>query len=175
LEWGRRLRTSFQNHLPEYVEALELVDEPELYPLHADFYSRLALTFEHGDYARLDAIPGRAELAGKLYHKALAYHPDARAYLGLGIQYQKAGSYADSIDLLKRGLAHFPSDPQLNICLGVSYLNMNQFKAALDQLQPYERQDHVLPFLFECCRRLGLEEQAETYRRRMEELEADNS
>jgi radical SAM superfamily enzyme YgiQ (UPF0313 family) len=23
LEWGRRLRTSFQNHLPEYVEALE--------------------------------------------------------------------------------------------------------------------------------------------------------
>lgn len=174
LEWGRRLRASFQNHLPEYVEALELVDEPELYPFHADFYSRLALTFEHGDYARLDAVPEKTDLAGRLYHKALAYHPDARAYLGLGIQYQKAGNYSDSIDLLRQGLAHFPSDPQLNICLGVSYLNSDQSKAALEQLIPYERQAHVLPFLFECCRRLGLEEQAETYRRRLKEQETAN-
>jgi radical SAM superfamily enzyme YgiQ (UPF0313 family) len=167
LEWGRRLRTSFHSHLPGYVAALELVDQPELYPFHADFLSRLALTFEHGDYARLDAISGKTELARRLYRKALEYHADARAYLGLGMQYQKSGNFSDSIEVLKQGHSRFPEDPQISICLAVSHLNALQFEQALDLLRPLDYLPQVLPFLIECCRELGLDEQVETYRRRM--------
>ena len=168
LEWGRRLRTSFQNHLPEYVEALELLDLAELYPHHADFYSRLALTFEHGDYARLDAIPGKARLANRLYHKALEYYPDARAYLGIGAQYQKSGDFSQSIDILEQGHKQFPEDQQIGICLALSYLNSDMVKPAFDLLKPLDHLQQVLPFLVDCCRRLGFEDLADTYRARLE-------
>jgi radical SAM superfamily enzyme YgiQ (UPF0313 family) len=168
LEWGRRLRTSFHNHLPAYVAALELVDEPDLYPFHADFLSRLALTFEHGDYARIDAIFGKSELAARLYREALEYHPDARAYLGLGMGYQKSGDVSDAIDVLKMGHSHFPEDPQISICLAVSHLNARQFQQAFDLLTPLDHLPQALPFLVTCCRELGLAEQGESYRRRME-------
>ena len=169
LNWGRRLRTSFYNHLPEYVEAIELVDKPELYPFHADFYSRLALTFEHGDYARLDAIPGKADLARRLYLKALEYHPDARAYLGLGVHYQKSGALSESIDILEQGMHHFREDPQISICLAVSCMNTNQFKRAFDLLISFDHLDQALPFLIDCCRQLGMKEEAALYRTRLEQ------
>jgi anaerobic magnesium-protoporphyrin IX monomethyl ester cyclase len=51
LGFGRRLREGYFTMLPAFAEQLELVDEPDLYPFHADFLSRLALTFSHGDYA----------------------------------------------------------------------------------------------------------------------------
>ena len=174
LDWGRRLRTSFQNHLPEYVEALELVDNPELYPYHADFYSRLALTFEHGDYSRLDGIPGKAKLADRLYHRALEYHPDARAYLGIGAQYQRSGYLSQSIDILEQGRKRFPDDQQIGICLAVSYLNSDMFRPAFDLLKPLDHLQQVLPFLIDCCRQLGLEELADTYSRQMDQPEPDN-
>jgi tetratricopeptide (TPR) repeat protein len=168
LEWGRRLRSSFHNHLPAYVAALELVDEPALYPFHADFLSRLALTFEHGDYARIDAISGKTALAARLYRKALEYHPDARAYLGLGMQYQNAGNFPDAINVLETGHSHFPEDPQISICLAVCHLNVLQFEQAFDLLTPLDHLPQALPYLIACCRELGLDERGETYRRRME-------
>jgi tetratricopeptide (TPR) repeat protein len=89
------------------------------------------MTFDQGDYARIDAIPGKAQIAEALYRRALSYHPDARAYLGLGILNQKAGRHADAADFLATGLTHFPDDEQLRICLAVSLMNLQRFKEAL--------------------------------------------
>jgi radical SAM superfamily enzyme YgiQ (UPF0313 family) len=131
LEFGRDLRESFYRNLPGFAEDLDPVDEREFYPLHADFFSRLAMTFDQGDYARVEEIPDKPQLAEKLYRRALGYHPDARACLGLGILHQKAGRYADSVEILAEGMSHFPGDEQLRICLAVSQMNLGRFREAL--------------------------------------------
>ena len=87
LAFGKRLRSHFCEKLPEFVEALKLIDQMDLYAQHADFFSRLAMTFEKGDYAAVDAIPHKYRLAEKLYQRSLTYAPHARAYLGLGMLY----------------------------------------------------------------------------------------
>ncbi|MGE5258389.1 MAG: radical SAM protein [Hyphomicrobiales bacterium] len=130
LEWGDILRGSFYRSLPGFVTALDPVDDLEFFPLHADFFSRLAMTFEQGDYARVEAIPDRPFLAETLYRRALGYHPDARAFLGIGILKQKDRRYRESADVLTEGLSHFPGDEHLLICLAVSLMNLGQFKEA---------------------------------------------
>jgi len=134
LEFGRRLRESFYRNLPGFVEALDLIDDREFHPLHADFLSRLALTFDQGDYARIDAIANKPQIAHALYRRALFYHPDARAYLGLGILDQKAGRYVESLHTLEEGLSHFPDDEQLLTCQAVSQMNLGRFQEALASL-----------------------------------------
>ena len=170
LKWGQQLRSGFHRHLPEYVEALELVDDRSLYAHHADFCSRLALTFHLGDYARLEEIPGKDRLARKLYSKALSYRPDARAYLGLGMLHQKSGDDAKSIEILTRGLAHFPDDPQLNICLSISYMNANRHRQALTVLESCDSREQVLALMVDCCRVLGLHERAEAHLRELDRV-----
>lgn len=131
LEWGQALRDSFYRRLPEFVEALDPIDDPEFYPLHADFFSRLAMTFDQGDYARVEAIPDKPLLAEALYRRAIDTHPDARAFLGLGILKQKDRRYQESADILNEGLSHFPEDEQLVIGLAVSLMNQGRFQEAL--------------------------------------------
>jgi anaerobic magnesium-protoporphyrin IX monomethyl ester cyclase len=131
LEYGRMLREAFYRGLPGFVQALTPVDDPEFHPLHADFFSRLAMTFDQGDYARVEAIADKPRLAEALYRRALGYYPDARAYLGLGILNQKAGRYEESGDLLAEGMAHFPGNEQLRVCRAVSQMNLGRFREAL--------------------------------------------
>ncbi|TFG43858.1 MAG: radical SAM protein [Syntrophobacterales bacterium] len=135
LEYGRILREAYWQGLPGFVQALAPTDDPEFAPLHADFFSRLAMTFDQGDFARVEAIPDKPRLAEDLYRRALGYHPDARAYLGLGILNQKAGRYPDSADILTSGLSHFPDDEHLSICLAVSLMNLERFRQALELLK----------------------------------------
>jgi tetratricopeptide (TPR) repeat protein len=135
LEFGRRLREAFYRNLPGFVAALDPIDRPGFAPLHADFLSRLALTFDQGDYASVDAVPDKPQLAATLYRRALGYAPDARAYLGLGVLNQKAGRHAEAADLLTTGRAHFPGDEQLQVCLAVSLMNLGRFSDALAILE----------------------------------------
>ena len=65
LEFGRDLRASFYRNLPGFAEDLDLVDEREFYPLHADFFSRLAMTFDQGDYSRVEEIPDKPATSRK--------------------------------------------------------------------------------------------------------------
>jgi anaerobic magnesium-protoporphyrin IX monomethyl ester cyclase len=131
LAYGKMLRESFYGALPGFADSIDLVDEEGLYPLHADFCSRLAMTFTHGDYARIEGIRDKDRLAEKLYTKALRYHPDHRAYLGLGILHQKKQEYALSARFLLEGLQHFPRSRQLRLCLGISRMNLGRFTEAL--------------------------------------------
>jgi radical SAM superfamily enzyme YgiQ (UPF0313 family) len=135
LEFGRMLRESFYENLPGFVQALAPIDQPDFFPLHADFFSRLGMTFDQGDYARIDSIPDKPKLAEALYRRALSYHPDARAYLGLAILNQKAGRHTAAADLLTTGLTHFPENETLRACLAVSLMNLGRFQEALGWLE----------------------------------------
>jgi len=150
LAFGRKLRNAFYDSLPGFVDALQLADIDELYPFHADFLSRLAMTFDHGDYSTVDAINGKGAIARKLYEKALAYHPDARAYLGLGMQLQKAGRLQASVKLLAEATEHFPDDEKLNVCLGVSYMNLERYDDALGCFEPFRSSGQARHFLQIC-------------------------
>jgi radical SAM superfamily enzyme YgiQ (UPF0313 family) len=134
LEWGQILRESFYRSLPEFIEALDPIDDPEFLHLHADFFSRLAMTLLQGDYARIEAIPDKPGIAEKLFNRALACAPDARAYLGLAILSQHVRRYEASAEILQEGLSHFPADDQLLIGLAVSRMNMGRFQEALKLL-----------------------------------------
>jgi tetratricopeptide (TPR) repeat protein len=154
LEFGRLLRESFYRNLPGFAEDIDPVDEREFYPLHADFFSRLAMTFDQGDYARVADIPDKPALAEKLYRRALGYHPDARAFLGLGILNQKAGRYAESVEILAEGMSHFPGDEQLRICLAVSQMNLGRFREALTLLAPCMRRPEAQKLAAACRKAL---------------------
>jgi tetratricopeptide (TPR) repeat protein len=131
LEFGKALRSEYHRRLSLFARDIELIEDPEFKALHADFLSRLAMTFSHGDYARIQTVVEPAQTAEHLYRRALTYHADPRAFLGLGILCQQSGRLAESIDWLEQGLIHFPHSQPLTLCLGVSLMNDRKFKLAL--------------------------------------------
>ena len=145
-QFGRILRTEYHRSLSRFAEKIDLIDLPEYYPLHADFLSRLGMTFSHGDYAAIETIIQKEETALLLYQRALKYYPDLRAYLGLGVLYQKQGKFSDSIRVLEQGLAYFPNNQPLSICLGVSLMNMKAFKKALMYFEKFSDADESRRF-----------------------------
>ena len=168
LLFGKTLRTRYYELIPEIVDAIEIVDNKEFYPLHADFCSRLGMTFDHGDYANNDAILGKERIAEKLYLKALTYHPHPSAYLGLGILNQKKNAYLESIKILSEGIQYFPGNEQLNICLGVSHMNMGDFKTALPFFLKFQHSKQALSFIVNCYDALNDVEKASFYQNKFE-------
>ena len=170
LGFGQKLRSSFFENLPGFVEAIELIDNVDLYPQHARFLSRLGMTFDHGDYAAIDAIPGKDRLVERLYQKALTYFPDAEAYLGLGIRYQKRDAQQDAIDILSKGLSHFPGDPRLNICMGVGLMNQTKYDQALDRFLKFQDEKDAVQFAARCYEALGEPENAALFLAKYDEM-----
>ncbi len=123
IQFGRKLRTAFYENVHRFAEEIELADRKDLYELHADFLSRLAMTFSHGDYANIPEIRKKESTAKKLFERSLKYAPNHRAYLGLGILNQKQGDYDASIRILSEGLKFYPDSEHLNQCLDVSFMN----------------------------------------------------
>jgi radical SAM superfamily enzyme YgiQ (UPF0313 family) len=131
LAFGNKLRTSFYENVHCFAQSVHLLDRRELYGEHADFCSRLGMTFSHGDYSKIDAVKEKDETAEKLFARSLEYHPHHRAYLGLGIVKQKKKEHEESIRILSEGLRHFPNSEDLSLCLGISYMNIGDYKRAL--------------------------------------------
>jgi radical SAM superfamily enzyme YgiQ (UPF0313 family) len=155
LDFGRALREAYYRILPECAETVELIDNREFNALHADFLSRLAMTFSHGDYASNEALANKEETAEKLYERALGYYPDRRAFLGLGIIRQKRSAFEQSILILSEGLRHFPDSEQLNLCAGVSYMNIGQFEKALSHFLRFPHSDRARQYVAECYQATG--------------------
>jgi anaerobic magnesium-protoporphyrin IX monomethyl ester cyclase len=131
LAFGRKLRTAFLKNVHSYAADLQLIDREELYRQHADFLSRLGLTFSHGDFAQKEQVREKDSTAEKLFRKALGFFPDHRAYLGLGILKQKVGEFRESASILEEALQHHPDSPELALCLGLTYLNLGDYERAL--------------------------------------------
>ena len=155
LAFGNKLRTDYYENIHNFVDAVHLVDREDLHEMHADFCSRLAMTFSHGDYSKIDVIRHRIEMAEKLYKKALSYHPDHRAYLGLGIINQKARAYKESIEVLLEGIEYFRDSQELNICLGLSYMNLRDYDRALEHFLKFPESKDALHHAASCYRELG--------------------
>lgn len=158
LAFGRKLRSEYYKNLPMFADAIELIDRQELYESHADFLSRLAMTFSHGDYAAIEAIPHKDELAERLYNRALTYFPHHRAYFGLGILKQKQRQYEESISILSEGIRYFPESEQLAICIGISHMNLSQYEKALSCLQKFSHSENALKYIHACNQALGYPE-----------------
>jgi len=167
--FGQTLITKYHQQLPAMIDAIELIDEKEFYPLHSDFCSRLGMTFDHGDYSQIDAIKDKEKIAEKLYQKTLQYYPDARAFLGLGIFYQKNRNYETSIDILLKGLKHFPNDEQLNICIGVSLMNTGAYQKALSYLLQFQHSKPVLGLIAGCYQALNDFEKAAAFQKKVKD------
>ncbi|MEA3415360.1 MAG: radical SAM protein [Thermodesulfobacteriota bacterium] len=155
LAFGKKLRTDFHENLSDFACEIELIDNKEFYKMHSDFCSRLAMTFDHGDYSEIEAVKDKERTAVKLYKKSLGYHPDHRAYLGLGIINQKTGEYEKSARILSEGLEFFPDSEPLNICLGISYMNLGKYSRALEYFQKFKDSDQARYYIESCYKALG--------------------
>jgi anaerobic magnesium-protoporphyrin IX monomethyl ester cyclase len=155
LAFGKKLRTDYYENIHKFVDAIHLIDIEDLYEMHGDFCSRLAMTFSHGDYSKIDIIRDSTEIAERLYRKALSYYPDHRAYLGLGIIKQKGRAYKESIEVLLEGIEHFPDSQELNMCLGLSYMNLGDYDKALEHFLRYPESRDALHHAATCYRELG--------------------
>lgn len=158
LAFGKRLRSEFHKELPGFVDSIDLLDEREFDEMHADFLSRLGMTFSHGDYSKVEAIREKQRIAGELYQKSLDYCPNDRAYLGLGIIRQKERDFRGSVSVLSEGIRLFPHNEQLNICLGLSYMNQGEYARALESLLKFRDSEHAAPHIAACYRALGEKE-----------------
>lgn len=151
-EFGQTLRDAFYTRLHSFVDSIDLLDDPELYPLHADFLSRLAMTFSHGEYARREEVQNPDGIAEALYRRALAFYKDPRAFLGLAMLLQKQRAFDQAVPLLEEGLGYFPAAKELHLCLAVSLMNLGQFDRALSSLEPFRNDPYVQPYVQACLK-----------------------
>ncbi|MGD2099863.1 MAG: cobalamin-dependent protein [Desulfobacterales bacterium] len=171
LAFGHKLRSAFYEKLPEYVEALNLIDKKDLYPQHADFYSRLALTFQRGDYAGIDAIPNKDRIAETLYQRSLEYGTHARAYWGLAMLHQQRKDFDKSIQILTAGIKAFPKHEQLNLGMAVSFMNKGDYQKALSYLSGLQHLKEGLYFTARCYQELGDVQSAEQYLEKVQSMD----
>ncbi len=153
--FGQKIRQAVYDNLPLFVSSLTLIDNKEFFKRHADFCSRLGLTFSHGDYAMVPAIKNKKQTAAKLFKMALDYAPDHRAYLGLGLLMQQTGDFIRAEKLLEEGIRHFPYSEELNLCLGVTLMNLGKFKDALQCLRKFEGSPRARHCMAQCFDALG--------------------
>ena len=137
-------------HQGEFAAEIDLRHRKELYPFHADFLSRLAMTFSHGEYAGNPHVKNADDTAYALFQRALSYAPDARAFLGLGMLMQKQRQFSDAAAILKKGLSLFPDNADLALCLGLCFMNRGQFGQALERLEPIEHLDTARRYIRIC-------------------------
>lgn len=148
--YGQMLRDGFYRMLPAFAADIDLVDDPEFSLLHADFLSRLAMTFHQGDFARIAAIPDKRKTAEGLYRRALDYGPDARAFLGLGMLYQQGRAFAAASEVLDEGIAHYPGNESLQTCMAVNDMNQGAYDEALRRLQHMDETPQTRQWIARC-------------------------
>jgi anaerobic magnesium-protoporphyrin IX monomethyl ester cyclase len=152
--FGEALRQAFYDNLPQFAATVPLVDDPDLYACHADFLSRLGMTFSHGDYANDTRIKDTDATARGLFQRALTYHPDLRAFLGLGMLFLKHKQIDPAIQILDQGLTHFPGSKDLGLCKGICLMNQQQFADALVCLSDLNQHPDVRHYLAICKKEL---------------------
>jgi len=155
LAFGRKLRSEFYRSLPEFVDSIQLVEKDELSELHADFLSRLGMTFSHGDYAVIKALKDKDRIAQRLFKRSLEYYADHRAYLGLGIINQQNRTFEESVRVLCEGIEHFPDSEPLNTCLGVTYMNLRRWDKALSCFLKFQGSQEAASYIVQCYEALG--------------------
>jgi radical SAM superfamily enzyme YgiQ (UPF0313 family) len=162
--WGQTLREGFYRRLPDFVAAIELENDPAFNRLHADFLSRLGLTFQQGDFARIPAIPLKNKVARSLHQRSLGYYPDPRAFLGLALLEQQCGHFHKAVAEAQKGLVHCPDSRMLKTCLVVNRMNLGDFHEALEDLQRLEARPETIDMIIACLQALGRDTEVNAWR-----------
>ncbi len=170
LAFGQRLREGYYSLLPQFARRIELVDDPALYPLHADFLSRLGLTFSHGEYARHPLVSENRATAEHLFERALTYHPDHRAFWGLGLLHQQQGRLAASAAILEEGIRHHPDSLDLRLALAGSLMRLDRWPAARRRLETVAAHPQAVDAIIHCCRMMGDRDGERAWRRRRQTM-----
>jgi anaerobic magnesium-protoporphyrin IX monomethyl ester cyclase len=152
--FGDRLRHAFYTSVSQFARDIQLIDSHDLYPYHADFLSRLAMTFSHGEYAGHPQVRHPEKTARHLYEQALSYTPDARAFLGLGMLLQKKKDFNGAVKTLTNGLTYFKDHKDLNICMGLCLMNMKAFASALPFFEPFQSDKNAAHYMRICRQQL---------------------
>ncbi len=152
--FGECLRSGFYEQVHKFALNIQLVDRPELYPYHADFLARLAMTFSHGEYAGDPRVKEAQSTAQELYRRAMEFYPHSRIFLGQAMMHQKNRSFVKAVEILEKGLEIHPRDKSLILCMGVSLMNLGKFKQALSCLSPLGDTPDVAPYVAACRARL---------------------
>ena len=105
-----------------------------------------------------------------MYRQAIGYHPNAEAYLRLGVLFQKRGANREATEILSQGLAHFPDDARLNLCMGVSRMNLEQWDRALSHFLEFQNVKEAVRFAALCYQSLGDEKKAAAMQKRFEKM-----
>ncbi len=171
LAFGQKLRSEFQQSLPEFVNAIELIDKEELFVLHADFLSRLGMTFSHGDYSMIEDLNEKDKIAETLFKKALEYHIEHRAYLGLGLIKQQKREPEESIRVISEGIKYFPDSDQLNMCLGINHMNLGEYEKALSCFLKFQHSKEFVYYISKCYEALGDHENRSLFLKSLSSLE----
>ena len=155
-QFGGKIRTELYENMNHFVESINLVNKKELYELHSDFCSRLGMTFSHGDYSKIDAIKDKDNIAEKLFEQSLSYYPNQRAYLGLGMIKQDRMEFEGAVKILSEGVELFPDSKELNLCLGITYMNLRDYNTALSYLLRLERSKEAKYYIEKCYQALSV-------------------
>ena len=143
-QFGKSLKQGLAASIPDFFHSLELVDDKELFPFHAGFLSRLALTLDRGDYPH--ALPEGAarDLARKPYYKALEYAPDSRAYWGLGLLTQAEGADRKAEAILQEGMQLFPEDDILARVLANTLMRLGREEEARELMRNRQKKTSII-------------------------------
>ena len=171
LDFGRRLREGYFALLPEFAARIELVGDPALHPLHADFLSRLALTFSHGEYAMNPLVVNSLETALMLFEKSLEYHPDHRAFWGLGLVYQHLRRFDESVAVLQQGIEHHNTSLDLHMAMANSLMRLERYPEARTYLEAFPGHPQTIEQIIRCCRFMGDREAEQSWRNRLKSLQ----
>jgi len=173
LAFGQRLRSEFHSSLPAFADSIELIGKEDLFELHADFLSRLGMTFSHGDYAGIEEIERKDRIAENLFKQALAYHPDHRAYLGLGLIHQQNRAPEASIRVMSEGIKYFPESEQLNMCLGINHMNLRDYDRALSYFLKFRHSVQFAHYIAQCYEALGDHENQAAFLKKLRSPEVE--
>jgi Tfp pilus assembly protein PilF len=106
-----------------------------------------------------------------LFERSLAYHPDHRAFWGLGLVYQHMRRFDESVAILQRGIQHYNDSVDLHTALANNLMRLNRYPEARQCLEPFPDHPQAVEQLVRCCRFMGDREGEQTWRRRLKRLQ----
>ena len=167
IEFKEKIQRHFFTRLSKYADAVNMIDKKDLYVYHADFLTRLALKFSTGDLSKMDEVENTGGVAENLFKKAIEYYPNHQAFVGLGSLYQRQKNFVESIRVFLLGLRYERYSEDLNVRLGVSYMNMELYESAEICFRGFDRNMDVLNHLAICYKKLGNKEKEAEIREKL--------
>jgi tetratricopeptide (TPR) repeat protein len=90
-----------------------------------------------------------------LFERSLRYHPDHRAFWGLGLVYQHQRRFEESVTILRQGIAHHPASVDLHMVLANSLMRLDRYPEARRCLEAFPDHPQAVEQLMRCCRFMG--------------------